>query len=153
MCPTADRAVFAVTADMGEAQDVVSETFVRAWDSRRSLATVDHPHAWLRTVAMRLAVSRWRRARSAATAWRRHGAIPDQAELSGDNVALVAALRQLPEAQRVAIVLHYLYDLPVAQVAEETASSVGAVKTRLSRARTALAFLLNPTADPEDSRV
>ncbi len=91
--------------------------------------------------------------RSAATAWRRHGAIPDQAELSADNVALVAALRQLPEAQRVAIVLHYLYDLPVAQVAEETASSVGAVKTRLSRARTALAFLLNPTADPEDSRV
>ena len=43
----------------------------------------------------------------------------------------MAALGQLPRAQRLAIVLHHLADLPVERVAEETGSSVSAVKKQL----------------------
>lgn len=61
---------------------------------------------------------------------------------SDDHLALVAALRQLPERQRVAIVLHHLADLTVEQVAAETGASSSAVKAQLVRGRTALAELL-----------
>jgi RNA polymerase sigma-70 factor (ECF subfamily) len=59
---------------------------------------------------------------------------------------LVAALRRLPDAQRRALVLHYLCDLSVEAVADETGASTGTVKSRLSRGRVALAAVL---ADPE----
>lgn len=143
------RAVYAVTADLGEAQDVVHETFLRAWSARRTFAAVDQPEAWLRTVAVRLAVSRWRRARTAASAWRRTGEAGVVPEISPDSVALVAALRTLSDAQRVALVLHYFYDLPLEQIATETGSSVTAVKSRLLRGRTALAGLLHDPASEE----
>jgi RNA polymerase sigma-70 factor (ECF subfamily) len=58
-------------------------------------------------------------------------------------VALVAALKKLPEAQRLAIVLHHVADLSVEEVAAETGAPVGTVKARLSRGRAALAVLLS----------
>jgi RNA polymerase sigma-70 factor (ECF subfamily) len=54
-------ALYAMTGDADEARDVVQEAFVRAWSKRRTLAKVDNPEAWVRTVAWRLAVSRWRK--------------------------------------------------------------------------------------------
>ena len=56
--------VYLLTGDLGEAQDVVQEAFIRGWDHRRRFASGDNPEAWIRTVAHRLAVSRWRAARS-----------------------------------------------------------------------------------------
>nr|WP_231127613.1 MULTISPECIES: sigma-70 family RNA polymerase sigma factor [Motilibacter] len=150
--PRLVRAVYAVTGDMNEAQDVVNEAFMRAWAARRSLGRVDQPEAWLRTVAVRLAVSRWRRTRTAAAAWLRKDIAEAVPEVSPDSVALVAALRQLPDTQRVAVVLHYFYDLPLARIATETNSSLSAVKSRLSRARTTLAVLLADPAPQEPSR-
>jgi RNA polymerase sigma-70 factor (ECF subfamily) len=61
-------------------------------------------------------------------------------------VALVTALKQLPEAQRQALVLHHIADLSVHDVARETGVPEGTVKARLSRGRAALAALL--TDDP-----
>jgi RNA polymerase sigma factor (sigma-70 family) len=55
---------------------------------------------------------------------------------------VVAALRRLPEEQRMAIAMYYLLGMPVADVARETGAAVGTVKARLSRGRTALAGLL-----------
>ncbi len=56
-----------------------------------------------------------------------------------DHTALVAALRQLPTAQRRVIVLHHLCDLSVERIASETGAPVGTVKARLFRGRAALA--------------
>jgi RNA polymerase sigma-70 factor, ECF subfamily len=142
---TADRLVrqvYALTGDLGEAQDVVQEAFVRAWQHWRTVASHPDPEAWVRTTARRLAVSRWRKLRNSKAAWERHGSPQDAAPVGPDTVALVAALRQLPEAQRTALVLHHLADLPVEQVARETGAPVGTVKARLSRGRDALAELL-----------
>lgn len=131
--------LYAMTGDRAEAQDVVQEAFVRAWDARAQLSQTRNPEAWVRTVAWRLAVSRWRKARNATIAWRRHGPPADAMEPSIDNTVLVAALRRLTEEQRRAIVLHHLCDLSVEQVAAETGAPVGTVKARLSRGRAALA--------------
>ncbi|MFC9844065.1 SigE family RNA polymerase sigma factor [Streptomyces sp. NPDC060223] len=131
--------LFAFTGDHGEAQDVVQEAFVRAWDQRREFLLEGAPEAWIRTVAMRLAVSRWRRARRWLELVRRN---PPPQHVPGpgpEHATLVAALRTLPEPQRMALVLHHLCDLSVEQVASETGAPVGTVKARLSRGRAALA--------------
>lgn len=142
------RQLYALLGDAADAQDVVQEAFVRAWARRRRLTEVDDPEAWVRTVAWRLGISRLRRLRT-ARAWRERQRLPEgAAPPSPDHVALVEALRRLPAAQRRALVLFYLADRTVAQVAAETGVPEGTVKARLSRGRTALAALLHdPAAD------
>lgn len=144
--------LYAFTGDLGEAQDVVQEAFVQAWDRRSTLLTGAAPEAWVRTVAMRLAVSRWRRARR----WLeliRSSPPPPPATVPGpgpERTALVTALRRLPETQRLAVVLHHLCDLTVEQVASQTGAPVGTVKTRLARGRAALArhLAVDEAAEP-----
>jgi RNA polymerase sigma-70 factor (ECF subfamily) len=133
---------YAICGNLAEAQDCVQEAFVRAWDKRRSLDVDQSPEAWVRTVAYRLAVSRWRRARKALLPPDRAYASAPPAEPDVSRVALTRALQQLPPDQRRAIVLHHLCDLSVADIAAETGAPVGTVKARLSRGRAALAILL-----------
>ncbi len=143
--------VYAMIGDRDEAQECVQEAFVRAWAHRRKLEKAEHPEAWVRTTAYRLAVSRWRR----TTLGRRPvdravGAATSAAAPSETHVALVAALRQLPRAQRQALVLHHIADLPVHSVAREVGVPEGTIKARLSRGRTALAALLTDDAGPQE---
>lgn len=141
--------VHAMIGSRDEAEECVQEAFVRAWAHRRSLDRGGHPEAWVRTTAYRLAVSRWRRVvKGRRPADRALGAATSTAPPSEAHVALVAALKQLPETQRRALVLHHLADLPVQEVARETGVPEGTVKARLSRGRAALAALLtDPTTD------
>lgn len=141
--------IYAMCGNLAEAQDCVQEAFVRAWDRRRVLDTEQYPEAWIRTVAFRLAVSRWRRAQRALRS-------PDRSEPGGpvaepdpSRVALVRALRQLPADQRRAVVLHHLCDVSVRDIATETGVPVGTVKARLSRGRAALARLLAVSEEEE----
>ena len=135
--------VYAMIGNRDEAQECVQEAFVRAWAHRRQLDRAQHPEAWVRTTAYRLAVSRWRRvALSRRSPDRAVGLATEAAAPSESHVALVAALRQLPEAQRQALVLHHIADLPVQAVAREVGVPEGTIKARLSRGRAALAALL-----------
>ena len=137
--------VYLLTGDFGEAQDAVQEAFIRAWSRRRRVADGDEPEAWIRTVARRIAVSRWRSGRSRLAAWRRHGPIADVPAPGVETPLIVAALQRLPEEQRRAIVLHHLCDRSVDQVAAETGAPPGTVKARLSRGREALRQILDET--------
>ena len=135
--------VYAMIGNRDEAQECVQEAFARAWAHRRKLDRAEHPEAWVRTTAYRLAVSRWRRTvRGRRPVDRAVGLPTETAAPSEAHVALVAALKQLPEAQRQALVLHHIADLPVQEVAREMGVPEGTVKARLSRGRTALAALL-----------
>lgn len=134
--------VYLLTGDFGEAQDAVQEAFVRAWSRRRRFADGDEPQAWIRTVARRVAVSRWRARRSRLAAWRRHGPAPEVPAPGVETPLIVAALQRLPEDQRRAIVLHHLCDRSVDQVAAETGAPTGTVKARLARGREALRQIL-----------
>ncbi|ARP71062.1 SigE family RNA polymerase sigma factor [Streptomyces pluripotens] len=131
--------LYAFTGDHAEAQDVVQEAFVKAWDRRASFDAASAPEAWIRTVATRLAVSRFRRARRWLELVRKD-APPEQTPGPGpEHVALVTALRELPRPQRLAMVLYHVCDLSVDQIAAETGSPAGTVKARLARGRAALA--------------
>ncbi len=143
--------IYAMCGNVAEAQDCVQEAFVRAWDKRRTLDTEQSPEAWVRTVAYRLAVSRWRRAvRARQPADRAKQPDRSPAEPDVTRVALATALARLPAEQRRAVVLHHLCDLPVAEIAREVGAPVGTVKARLSRGRAALAEQLRdePVLDP-----
>ncbi len=56
---------YAVTGDVGAAEEVAQEAYSRAWPRWSKLATYDDPGAWVRQVATRQAISRWRRGRTA----------------------------------------------------------------------------------------
>ncbi|WP_067435392.1 sigma-70 family RNA polymerase sigma factor [Nocardioides jensenii] len=136
--------VYAMIGNRDEAQECVQEAFVRAWAHRRKLEKADHPEAWVRVTAHRLAVSRWRRTKLGRRAQDRAVSAAMVTEPVDERyVALVAALKQLPEPQRRALVLHHMCDLPVAAVAAEVGAPEGTVKARLSRGRAALAVLLS----------
>jgi RNA polymerase sigma-70 factor (ECF subfamily) len=135
------RYTYALTGNIADAQDIAQEAFARAWQRWDSVRGLDSPEAWVRRVATNLATSRFRRDRTARAA-ARYLIAADVAEISPDTVALVAALRTLPERHRVVVVLHYLADLPVAQIAAELRCPVGSVKAWLFRGREALARAL-----------
>jgi RNA polymerase sigma-70 factor (sigma-E family) len=141
--------VYVLTGDIVEAQDVVQEAFVRAWQRWSTVGGYADPESWVRVVAGRIAISRWRGSRSRARAYARHGAPAAVDGPTPDTVALVAALRLLPAAQRTTLALHYVLGLSIADIAGETNTAVGTVKARLARGRAALALLLADDDRPE----
>jgi RNA polymerase sigma-70 factor (ECF subfamily) len=136
----------AYVGDLGVAHELVQEAICRAIPRWAQISGYDDPLTWVRRAAFNLAKSRWRRMRLASTYQRKHQqlAVP---EPSPDRVALITALAKLPTAQRRAIVLHYLADLPVAAVATSENVPEGTIRVRLHRARTALATLLSDASD------
>ncbi|MFI5528689.1 SigE family RNA polymerase sigma factor [Kitasatospora sp. NPDC051853] len=134
--------LYALTGDLGEAQDAAQEAFVRAWSHWGRLRAYENPVAWVRLTGQRIAISRWRRARTALRSWVRHGEGPPVPGPGPESVALVEALRRLPEAQRSALVLHHMGGRAVAEIAADEGVPVGTVKARLHRGRQALAELL-----------
>ena len=143
--------VYAMCGDFSEAQDCTQEAFIRAWDHRRTLDHLAAPEAWVRTVAWRLAVSRWRKAKLALRPPDRSREPTAPQEPGIEHTALVPALEQIPAEQRRAVVLHHLCDMSVAEIAAETNVAIGTVKARLSRGRAALAALLGDDEDKEAS--
>ena len=127
----------------------MQEAYARAWQQWEQIRGYADPEAWVRTVAYRIRVSRWRRMTAGVRAHRRHGAAGDVPEVSLDYVAIIAALRRLSSEQRRAVVLHHLVGRTVEEIADETGVAVGTVKSRLCRGRAALAQLLG-AADDED---
>ena len=101
----------------------------------------------MRTVAYRLAVSRWRKARRAFQPPDRALLAQRPAEPDVSRVAISRALQKLPANQRRALVLYHLCDLSVSDIADEVNAPVGTVKARLSRGRAALALLLGDTEE------
>jgi RNA polymerase sigma-70 factor (ECF subfamily) len=138
--------VAVVAGTLGEAEEAVQEAFVRALGPAGR--GVDDPEAWLYRVAVNHVRSRWRRLSAA----RRHAGrfvvdeTGDDTPGADERVALIAALRRLPFAQREALALHYMADMSVAEIAIRTQVPVGTVKARLSRGRDALRGILGATA-------
>jgi RNA polymerase sigma-70 factor (ECF subfamily) len=142
---TAHRLVqyaYAMCGDLPTAQDLAQEAYIRAWQRWRRLSRYEHPESWLRLVVTRLCTDRWRRLGV------RHRAQPLLRPLehtpapSEDSVLLTTALRRVPPAQRRVLVLHYLMDLSITDVATETGVTVGTVKSQLARGRATLAAAL-----------
>jgi RNA polymerase sigma-70 factor (ECF subfamily) len=137
--------VGAVCGDRHEAEEAVQDAFVRLIGQWPKVSRYDEPEAWVRKVALGYVSNRRRKALNGIKAALRHGPAPDVPAPSGDPVDLRRALGALPQKQREAVVLHEL-GLDVAAIARQLDIAEGTVKSRLSRARAALAPLLREDA-------
>jgi RNA polymerase sigma-70 factor (ECF subfamily) len=147
--------VAAVLGDRDQAEDVAQEAFARALTRWSQIGGYDLPEAWVRRVALRIAVDSRRRLQrairvSVKLAGQRQASEPDPSDALGFS-ALGAALRRLPMRERQVLALHYLADLPVAAIARECGLPVGTVKTRLTAGRRRLEAELTqrPEAMPD----
>jgi RNA polymerase sigma-70 factor (ECF subfamily) len=134
--------VYPLVGDLAAAEDLVQEAMIRAASRWHRVGRYDAPEAWVRRVAIRLAINGFRRARRQAALMARLGPPPDVPALDAEDRQLIEALAKLPGKYRAALVLHHLVDLTVEQVARQLAVPSGTVKTRLVEGRKRLAQLL-----------
>lgn len=136
--------------EAAEAEDVAQEAMLRLWraapDWRAGEAGVG---AWLRRVASNLCLDRLRRRRESPAA--EPPDRPDERPAALDRLAqderaaaLRAALAELPERQRLAIVLRHFEERPNPEIAAILETSVEAVESLLARGRRQLAARLIP---------
>src|SRR5262245_5067662 len=123
-----------------EAEDAVQETWLRL--SHADAAAVDNLRGWLRTVTARVCLDmlRARKVRqSVHTDPIAASAPPDPAHetVLADSVAaaLLIVLETLSPAERVAFVLHDMFDLPFDEIGRVLDRSEGATRQLASRAR------------------
>ena len=118
--------------DRHQAEDLAQEALARACRHWPELEAMEHPERWLTRVAFNLAKSSFR-SRSArqriverfGTSMASSPAPPD----ATDALAVRAAVAQLPERQRRALILRYFADLSVSEVATLMKCPPGTVKT------------------------
>ena len=117
-----------------EAEEVVQDAFERGMRERDFFDRVRVPAAWLRTVTVRLSVSRLRRRNVLE---RIHLRAPAPSNGVPDP-ELYEALRSLSPSQRGAIVLRYFFGSDYAEIARALGMSEKSVGATLTRARAAL---------------
>jgi RNA polymerase sigma-70 factor (ECF subfamily) len=127
-----------IVGSVADAEDAVQEAFARASVRWERLRDYDHPDAWVRRVALNLAASSLRRSRRRLVAYRQVGVPPPAPAPGEDTVVLAQALGRLRRRHREVLVLHYLAELSVEEMARVLRIPVGTVKGRLFRARAAL---------------
>ena len=148
-----------LTGDTAQAEDIAQEVFLRAHRNFGQLR--DNPRAvgWLKTVATNLTLTHLTRYRKRWVFFSQLQANDDggdEAELefaTDESVfadveadqrqgQIEAALRRLPEHQRVPLVLFHFEELPYEEIATRLRVSLAKVKTDIHRARAALARIL-----------
>jgi RNA polymerase sigma-70 factor (ECF subfamily) len=137
--PRLVRQLFAIVGEIGDAEDVVQEALARAAARWQRIGAYDDPEGWVRRVALNRARNNLRRSRRALAALARVGPVADVPELSPDATAVAAAMRRLPLRSREVLVPYYVVQLSVEETARQVGIPSGTVKSRLARARTALA--------------
>jgi RNA polymerase sigma-70 factor (ECF subfamily) len=135
-----------LSGERGEAEDITSETFVRAWASSEPIrmATVK---GYLFTIARNLFLQGLRKKS-------RHVALDEelrdpqaspyeQAEQKAELLAVLAGLQKLPEIDRAALLMRAFDEMPYEEIAQALGISLAAVKVKIHRARLALADIRN----------
>jgi RNA polymerase sigma-70 factor (ECF subfamily) len=136
-----------LTGNPHDAQDITSETFVRAWAATEEprLETVK---AYLFTIARNLHRKQWRhqsRLDVLDEAMPDRAAQPDEAAVNQDEFRrTLEAVHALPEIDQTVLLLRAEQGLSYEDIAAETGLSVVTAKVKVFRARAKLAALLHP---------
>jgi RNA polymerase sigma factor (sigma-70 family) len=133
------KSVFFIIHDREKAEDVAQDAFVQLLKNWKKVSVYERPDAWVRRVAIRLAVRQVRRDRLLSIIKRDIRTAP---EVKARDLDVFACIRQLPAMQRAAIVLFYFEDRPIAQVAEILGCAEATARVHLHRGRKRLAHLL-----------
>jgi RNA polymerase sigma-70 factor (ECF subfamily) len=148
-----------ITGNDAQAEDIAQEVFIKAHENFDDLRGSPTAGGWLKTVATNLSlnhVSRYRKRWRFFSEFRRDTDEGDEPEVefaapdtffSGVDAAerremVEQALSELPEHQRVPLVLYHFEDMPYDEIAKKLRISLAKVKTDILRARAALAKIL-----------
>lgn len=127
----------------GCAEDLVQDTFVRAFRSQERLRESVSQRAYLFGIARHVGFDAMRAARPAVEIPEEEPAAAEPAE-DGRLEAMRAAITGLPELQKEALMLKLQQELSYAEIAEVLAIPIGTVRSRLHAAVLQLRQSLNP---------
>lgn len=146
--PRLVRTLWFVVHDHELAQEIAQEAFIELHRQWRKVGSYDRPDLWVRKVALRKAQREAGRERRRDLAERRLSA-PDPVELDLPDEALRTAIASLSPRQRAVVVLFYLEDRPMEEVADLVGCSTSTGFVHLHRARHRLADLLSESVPRE----
>lgn len=141
--PAVARTAYAILQSKEAAQDVAQEAFIQALSHWKKVAAYDKPGAWVRRVAIRLAVKAARKERMQRSVTE----VDAYQELVPEDIDLMRALASISPRQRVAIVLHYFEGRSSTEMAEIMDCSEATARVQLHRGRKRLAALLGDESD------
>ena len=146
--PRLVRTAYAVSGDLGVAEDAVQTAFAKAYRSWRRISRLEAPEAYVRKMAVNEVLSTRRRAAVRHEVTRSDP--PERPATGSPDDALAhdemwRALSALPPRQRAVLVLRYYEDLSEQQIADTLGCRPGTVK---SQASAALATLRTRLGDP-----
>jgi len=132
------RFAFWLAGDSSEAEDITSETFIRAWVKRSTIRT-ETLRAYLFTIARNTFLERLRKAKRQVELKDVHlDPAPGPHEQTATHLQLLRVqefLRSLPEIDRAAFVLRVQHELPYAEIARVLGLSLSAAKVKVHRVR------------------
>ncbi|MDR2753023.1 MAG: sigma-70 family RNA polymerase sigma factor [Oscillospiraceae bacterium] len=144
-----------ITKNEHDAQDILQDSYLKVYQSIGQLAQPESFQAWLNRIVANKSKNYLAKVNPRAFAdyddentmnWQEEtnaDFLPDERLDQKEAKALVAKLVQdLPEDQRLVVLLHYFSDMEVAEIAQSLNVPEGTVKSRLSRARGKLAEML-----------
>jgi RNA polymerase sigma-70 factor, ECF subfamily len=135
---------FRVLGDIQLAEDVVQETFLRAFVNRSSLDDDSNIGGWLYTIAYRVSIDYQRKRRRELLAYEEdlslfHLETPEETLLAGEERHSVwSAVHSVDEKYRLPLILFYKYEWPLQRIADHLGLTVPALKSRLHRSRAML---------------
>lgn len=134
------RTAYGLTGDRQAAEEILQDTFARAYRHRHSIRLDISPLHWLHRVSLNLCYSRLSKRRLVASPIDEATAqtVPDDRQLPAER-AEEQELRQivrdgiatLPEKHRAVVVLYYLHRFSLQETADALGIKVGTVKSRI----------------------
>jgi RNA polymerase sigma-70 factor (ECF subfamily) len=147
LIPHLIRAVHRLAPAGADVEAIAAEALARAYARWGHLANADYRAAWVYRVASNLAHDAGRRAARSgrfAPSW----SAPESFDAAADErMDLHVALGSLSTRQREALVLRYVVDLPLEEIAEAMSISPATVRKHLDRALSSLRSTLGPQAE------
>ena len=141
------RLAYLLTGDSHRADDVVAQALMDVYLKWRKVRASDNPDGYVRTMVVRAFLHERRRAWTARVVLTNEtperAAPPTEVE---DASVLRAALDRLPPRQRAVLVLRFIEDLSVGEVAQLLGCSAGTVKSQTSHGLATLRRLLGDAA-------
>lgn len=140
---TLRRYAGSLTRDAGEAEDLVQDALVRAYEKRGTFKTGGNLRVWLLSIIHNTFVDRLRHRRSELERQGQAAAIADTViDPSQDHAVRLRQIRdaflELPEPQRAALHLVTIEGLSYQEAADALGISLGTLMSRIGRAREAL---------------
>jgi RNA polymerase sigma-70 factor (ECF subfamily) len=142
--------VFELVHDEQASLDIVQETFIQATQHIGSLRDNDKFGGWLFGIAHQKCVQRWGKQSREESALEEIGALPTELGAGPDDTLIrqeheeqfMRLLNQLPPPQRSVLLLHFIEDFSIEEIAGITGVAAGTVKSRLHYAKKALRKLM-----------